>query len=223
MKTKITFLALILLAPVCLQGQFIDNYGVNLGLTYANQLWKYNVIGNISGSQNKDFKPGLELFFMADKELNDKFLVRSELGFIQKGFRNNISVTGTTGLPVDFDNQNVNLNNLALNLGIQYRPFRFRVVPYAVAGLRGDYLLFYRDVKYKDTATGIEYSMYKSLLDEYKKFNLGGLIGMGVLFNNNIYFEAYYNPSITRNRNTSTLKIRDNSWEVRVGFNFNKL
>jgi hypothetical protein len=223
MKIKIILSFVVALITNTLFAQFVDNYGVNLGLTYANQLWKYNVVGNISGSQNKDFKPGLELFLMADKEINKVFLVRSELGYIQKGFKNNINVIATNGAPVNFEHQDVILNNLALDMSVEYKPFIFRVVPYALAGLRGDYMISYRDAKYTDPITGIEYNMYKTVLDEYNRFNLGGLIGLGAVFNNNIYFEAYYNPSITRNRDTSALKIRDNCWEVRVGFNINKL
>jgi hypothetical protein len=223
MKTRLFLLTIITLSTSCLHAQYIDNYGVNLGLTCTNQLWKYNVVGNISGSQNKEFKPGLELFFMADKELNNKFLVRSELGYIMKGFRNNINVTVATGVPADFEHKDVILNDLALDLGIQYRPFVFRVIPYAIAGLRGDYMVSYRDARYTDPNTGIEYSMYKSYLDEARKFNLGGLIGLGIKFNTNLYFEAYYNPSFTRSQNTSTLKTRDNCFEFRAGFNFNRL
>lgn len=223
MKTRISLTIILLMSLTECFSQFIDNYGVSTGLTYTNQLWYYSNSGTLNGSRNRGYKPGLEIFAMAEKELNRTFLVRSELGYLQKGFKNNVSLTSANGQIISYDHQNVLLNDVALDLKVKYKPFEFRVIPYAVAGFRGDYTISYRDINYSVAGSAGEYSLYGTVLHDMNRFNFGGLIGAGIILNNRIWFEACYNPSFTRSLKTSTLKIRDNCWELRVGFNINRI
>ena len=219
MKQPLLTLILLTLITTHLSAQIIDKYGVNFGTSYTTQSWDYK---SFSGNQSNDYKVGLSAFLSAEKKLGKVISIRPEFGYIQKGFKNNLVLTFYDGSSAGSFNQNVVLHDLAANLGLKISPFDRKFSPYVVVGLRGDYLIAYKDVVVK-APDGSDYPMYKSMIDEFNKTNLGGLISLGIEFSDLIYFEAEYNPSITSSYDSELLRIRDDCWGVKLGININKL
>jgi hypothetical protein len=162
-------------------------------------------------------------FVSAEKDFVEFLTLRTELGYIQKGFKNNVELTFSDGTSAGVIEENVVLHDLALNLGLKIKPFKFDYSPYLFLGCRGDYMFSHKDVLFKEQASGLEFSMYESLIEHLDKFNIGGLIGLGIDIKEWLYFEIEYNPNFTTSFKNESFSIKDNCWGAKLGLNINKL
>ena len=90
-------------------------------------------------------------------------------------------------------------------------------------GLRGDYLVSYKDICFEEPGSGLIFGIYKNQIKEFNSFNLDGLLLLGLNFKNIYNLEFGYNPAITNIYIDHSLSIKDNCWEFRVGLNLNKI
>jgi hypothetical protein len=218
MKQRLVIiLALTLIAKISFS-QIIDRYGINIGTSYSTQVWDYKLVPIDS---DYEYKFGFMAFLQAEKDFGNLLALRTELGYIQKGFKNNIELLFVDGTSVRANNDNVILHDLALNLGLKIRPVKADYTPYLLVGLRSDYLISYKDIVIE--VQEIEFNMFESTIEDFNKFNLGGLIGLGIEIKDLIYCEIEYNPNITKNFEDTGLSIKDNCWGAKIGLNINKL
>jgi len=217
---QLTFtLALIFMAIFC-HSQIIDRYGINIGTSYTTQIWDYKLV---SVDEEHDYKLGLQAFIQVEKDLGDLFALRTEFGYIQKGFKNNRELITSDGSEVGTNNDNVVLHDLALNLGLKVSPLETSFAPYLLVGLRGDYMVSYKDTEFEEPGSGLKFNIYETFLEDFNEFNVGGLIGLGLDFKRLIYVEIEYNPSFTKNLDDSSVSIRDESWGAKIGLNLNQI
>jgi hypothetical protein len=221
MKRKLLFIAFLVILTNYGAAQIIDKFGFNIGVSYSNLLWDYKLI-SIDNS-NKDYKIGFSAFLSAEKKISKMFSIRPEIGYIQKGFKNNIEMNFGDGTSAGVDKENVVFHDLGLNIGLKITPVDLKFKPYALLGLRSDYMLSYKDIVFEEPGSGLEFNMYKSEIDNFNKLNLGGLIAIGLEINDLAYLEIAYNPSITSSVNNKALRISDNCWEIKMGLNINKI
>lgn len=220
MKKRLTFiLSMVLLANLS-YSQLIDRYGINIGATYSTQIWDYKLVPIDS---DNEYKFGLQAFLQAEKDFGNILAVRTEFGYLQKGFKNNLTYTFSDGTPATFYNDNVVLHDLALNLALKVKLLKSEISPYLLVGFRGDYMISYKDIEIEEPSSGLKFNMYESTIEEFNKFNVGGLIGLGINLKKLFYFEIEYNPNITKNLDNEGLSIRDNCWGAKIGLNINKL
>lgn len=173
-------------------------------------------------SDNK-YKFGFQAFLQAEKDFGNILALRTEFGYIQKGFKNNIELTFVDGTSAGTNNDNVILHDIALNIGLKIKLLKTDYSPYLLVELRGDYLVSYKDIELEEPGSGLKFNMYESTIEEFNKFNLGGLIGLGIDIKDLIYFEIEYNPNFTKNLDETGLSIKNNCWGAKIGFNINKL
>lgn len=204
-----------------LNAQFIDKYGLKLGTSYSKQLWDYKFM-QVDNSDT-DYAPGVSVFIIAEKNLNAFLSIRSEIGYAQKGFKNEIDFVSMDGSFIASDKGHLILHNFCIDLGQKISPFQWKWKPYEIMGFCCDYMFSYRDVYVEETASGLSFPIYKSTVEEFNKFNLGAYIGFGLEFNDLLFMEMEYNPSITKTFDSSGLEIRDLSWSINMGVNINKL
>lgn len=180
------------------KAQTIDKYGLKVGMGLSNQLIEYEIFGEERSSW-KDDNLGFNIYINAEKKLSNSLTLRPELGYIQKGFKDEITFTDVNGQETGKYKDNVILHNVSLNLGLKIIPFEYTFNPYLIAGFRGDYLIDYKDFKIDNQSEGI----YKFQIEEYNNFVLSGLIGLGVEYKKLLYLEMEFNPAITKNINRS--------------------
>ena len=217
MTQKLLLISLLLMLSKYGTAQLLDKYGLNVGLSYSNQLWNYKKIS--IDNPNKDYKAGLSIFLSGEKKIRKTLYIRPEIGYIQKGFKNNVEMTFSDGTSGGVDKKNVIFHDLAANLCLKIKPFDLKLSPYACLGFRYDYMIAYKDIVFEEAASGNKLDMYKSQIDQFNKSNLGALMGIGVEFKASVYMEFEYNPSITKSYSKSILEIRDNCWGVKIGMN----
>ncbi len=221
MKHKLLLIFTLILATKLSHSQIIDRYGFNTGLSYSTQTWDYKLIS--FDSDNK-YKFGFQAFLQAEKDFGDFLALRTEFGYIQKGFKNNsIDLKFADGTTAELINENAVLHDLALNIGLKVKPLKSDFSPYLLAGLRGDYMISNSCIMFKEPASGMTFNFFEPEFKEFNKFNLGGLIGVGIDIKDLIYFEVEYNPNFTKNLDNKGLSVKDNCWGAKIGLNINKL
>jgi len=220
MKKTLLF-GLILIFYATAHGQFFDNYGLRIGAGLSNQYWEYKNEVFSDFSEWKENKLGLITYINAEKNINKYISIRPEIGYIQKGFKEEITFTDEEGFEINTESSIVTLHNLSLNIGGKYTPVDTKIKPFLIVGLRGDYLLGYKDFEVE--FEGKTYGLYKSFLDDYEKFVLSGLIGIGIDFNDLVYFDLEYNPALTKNLNEDLLSIKDRFIGMTIGINISEI
>jgi hypothetical protein len=198
--------------------QIIDNYGIRSGISISNQHWTYT---NIPGGWSDNIT-GLIVLLNAEKQLNKYFSLRPELGYIQKGFKSS-HIFSAYGEEFYRSNIKVKLHDLSLNIGMKISFFDTKFKPYIIVGLHGDYMLGYNcydDTKYVDLSLA---DYFDNEISKFNKFTLSGIIGIGCVYNEFIYFDLEYNPALTNNLKDENLKVKSRYFGITLGININKL
>lgn len=220
-KKSILILAVFLGFSIEVSSQIVDKYGIKLGVGFSSQLWDNKTSSFVS--KRKDYKGGLSALASAEKNIIDFLSVRSELGYIQKGFKNDVELTSEDGTSLNVKGSNVTFHNLTLNIEAKAVPFKGLLVPYFIVGFRTDCMLSYSDIVAKDPSSNTEINMYKAEIDKYHSLNLSGIIAFGCEYNNMVYVEFEYCPFTTNSYNDAAFKIKDLYRCISVGYNLNTL
>ncbi len=219
MKQKILLFLVFLFIEKFSYGQIVDRYGVSLGTSYSTQIWDYKLV-NIK--PDNAYKLGLQAFLHTEKDFGKFLALQTEFGYLQKGFKDNITLTLLDGTTMKKINSNLILHNLALNLGLKVKPIATKYAPYFLIGLRSDYLISHKPIEFEEPNSGKKINLHEATIEDFNKFNLGGLLGVGFDIKGLIYFEIEYNPNFTKNVNSKALEIKDKCWGAKIGLNINK-
>ncbi|MCD4729982.1 MAG: PorT family protein [Bacteroidales bacterium] len=211
---KILILGLLLIFGG-VNGQFIDNFGLRAGIGLSNQYWEYKYVGFETFSGWKEYNLGPVIYINAEKEILKYLSIRTELGYNQKGFVDEINFVN------EMIEGDIILHNLSFNVSGKVNPFNTKLKPYLILGLRVDYLISYKDfiVQYN----GETQTIWGGEIDDYNKFVLNGLIGLGLAYNELIYIDLEFNPAITKNLDNQGLSIKDKYFAFTIGLNINNL
>lgn len=212
---------LIILFCITAEGQFIDNYGFKTGAGLSNQYWRYKNDPFSGSSGWNDYRTGFIGQVYAEKNLGRYLSFRPAIGYIQKGFLDEITFLTAEGYEIAVKDNRVVFHDLSLDLTLKVNPFNKSVKPYIVGGLRGDYLLDYRSVIIG--FQGEEYELNTKLYDDFNKFTMGAIIGVGVSFIDLFFLDLEYNPAISKNFNSDGLAIKDKYFSLTFGLNINRL
>jgi len=219
--TKKIIIALIIIIPVTIKGQFIDCYGIKTGLGLSNQYWNYKDPTFSDFSDWKDSKVAFLGQFNAEKEIGKNFAIRIALGYIQKGYNDDISGLSDSGDPIFIQDNTVRLHYLNFDLATKLIPFRFHRYPYVILGVRADYLVDYKGVNVE--YDGNEYEIDTDLFEQYNKPTYGLICGLGFSFADAAYIEIEYNPGINEVFESDNLNIKDYYLNISFGVNINKI
>ena len=202
------------------EAQIFDKYGLNIGTSYSTQKWDYKLIP--VNTSYIDYKVGFVAFVFAERKINKNLSVRPEIGYIQKGFVDNNKLVNIDGSFAGTIDKNVIFHDLELNIGIKITPFIAKLNPYGLLGIYSDYMIFYKDAIFKENGSGLEFNIYENQIENFNKSNLGGFVGMGFELYEKIYIEFTITPTFTNRFNDTSLKIKDDSMELKLGFNINQ-
>lgn len=204
--------------------QFFDKYGVRIGCGLSNQKYTFSTI---EYKELYEYKISPSIFIGGEHKLDEKISLKGEIGYIQKGFKNNMTfrydnLENNSQNILTLSNKNINLNDLSTNIGFKISPFQTKFKPYLSTSLRGDYLISYRDITY--SLNGNEFGIFKGTLKDYHKLTLGALLGIGVEYKELVFIDFEYNPSITPNfYKAGGLKVHDRYFGLSLGININTL
>lgn len=195
--------------------QFIDKYGVRVGGGLSNIYWNYEDERFSSLSGWDDNKLGVSIFADAEKEINRFVSIRPAIGYIQKGFDGNITVTTADGDEVLPTDEKVTFHYLSLDLGGKITPLETKLNPYVYLGLRGGWLMGYTDAEVE--YSGETFGIYGSIIDDAEAFELSGVLAVGVEYNDLFYLDFEYNPSMTKLYSTEGYSLKNRYFGLTLG------
>lgn len=202
--------------------QIEDGFGVMIGQTYSNQYNEFN--GLDFAAFDHSFKIGLKASAYIERKLGNRLSVRSEIGYIEKGFKLNDQVLRRNGGAFGIRNDRVIFHNLAFDIGLKMKIFKNEKAPYIFTGIRVDYLFSYRDVELVFVPGPEEpIGLFGFEIDQNDKQSYGGLFGIGFDSRGQYFFELVYNPNLAKSQNQEGFSTKDVAWVAKVGFNLKKL
>ena len=220
MKTKINLLAVFIVLSNTINAQFFDKYGASIGIAMSTQKWNYK-IPTINNS-DKDYKLGFSLFFNGEKNINELLTSRLGFGYLQKGFKDNVNweSIGVSGQ----NDKNVVLHNLGIDAALKITPLnQLNWKPYGLIGLRGDFIIAYKDIEIEQQGSATTFKPYSHILDDYHPFSVGAIIGLGAEFDGLYYAEFEFNPAMTPVYNGQDIKITDIYFSIKFGVHISEL
>ncbi|WP_319502885.1 outer membrane beta-barrel protein [uncultured Draconibacterium sp.] len=218
MKQTLIIISILFLGVINLRAQFVDRYGVFVGTNYTTQKWSYQILSQ--WEVNTDYRFGFAAFLSAEKDLNKLFVLRSDIGYVQKGFLNDQELYLVDGADAGTIDRDVIFHNLALDFTCRLAPFVTNFSPYVLLGARGEYLLAYKDSYFTEVESGLRFPVFGDRIDSFNKFCLNGVAGAGVELGKSIYFEIEYSHNLTRKTDDMSLVIEDICWTAKLGYYF---
>ncbi len=220
MTIKNLYVLFLILISSTLNAQIFDKYGVRAGVGFSNQCWKYSYYSPAYEYWN-NYRAGLSVNVNAEKQLREYISVRTEFGYIQKGFVDNQIRTNIYGEEIPKPNKEFILHNFSGSAGFKFSPLKTVGKPYLIAGLRVDYLVKYKDVLIE--REGVIYRANANRLEDMRKFTLGGLIGVGIEYKEFLYLEIEFNPTLSQIIIDDDFAIQDRYFGGTLGLNINSL
>ncbi len=215
MKIKYYLIFCLMAIPSYLvKGQILDGFGFRIGGGISNHYWNYLDFPDLS--YWKDNKYGLSAMINAEKNIYQILSVRSEIGYIQKGFKNDMSIEMQQE-EINLKGKDVIFHDLAVNAGLKVAPFNKTIKPYLIIGLRADYLLKYEDITFE--FEGQEHNLYENLFNNINKLTLSVLMDVGFEFKERYYLDFELNPALTNNYSKEGLEVSDRYIGLTLGLN----
>lgn len=215
-------LGILLMISAVVKAQIIDNYGIRIGAGLSDEYWNYKTFNlDEEGWQGNKISFTGQVF--AEKYLGKYLSILPAIGYIQKGYVDDIKWVALDGSPVEITtvNNRVVFHDLSMDVSFKIMPFQKKIKPYLLLGLRGDYLMDYRGVIVNFQGENLE--LNKDLYNDYNKFTLGGILGAGISYHELLFMDLEYNPSITKNFDSSFMAIHDSYFSLSMGMNINQL
>jgi len=220
MKKEFIKLLIISISFLCISAnsQIIHNYGIKSGVSYSNQYWNTsnNNIPNKTGWEK--YKTGFSCFIFCEKKVKNNFLIRPTIGYIQKGSVFRDEVTNIEGTKLYAKNI---LHELSLDVPIKINLSQSELTPYLFSGFRLDYFISYFGYVKEPDKSPLRFK--NSIYDDFNKFTLGGIIGIGCSYKEIIFLELEFNPTLTRTLNYNLIRITDSNFDFTIGTNINKI
>ncbi len=218
---KIILIGVISILFISVHAQFIDNYGIKLGVGLSNQYWQYKNDMFSHLSEWNENKTGVIGQIYAEKKIGKHLSFQPAIGYIQKGFTDDLTIATHEEEALAVKDNRVILHNLALDLAFKAIPFNKDFKPYLKLGLRTDYLMGYRSVLVN--FQGKDHEMDTKLYDDFNKFTLGAILGVGISYKDLLFIDLNYNPPLTKNFESDLLAINDRLFSLTFGVNINQL
>lgn len=217
MKTKVmlTLLSVLFISPI-IHGQVLKGYGIKTGLSFSTQNWFYE---NPDFEIKNDYKTGLNISMNLEWFSNDHFSLLTDVGYIQKGYKNEIMMT-TPDNPENGPLETVysRFDYLYFSPQLKIRKEFNALIPYAFVGPRIDYQLPYKsdidlsaiDKDFKEILFGLDYGVGIQYVNRK--------VGISLEFANFYDFANMMNTQPSQNK--AGLRIKNNAYAFVFGFHY---
>jgi outer membrane protein with beta-barrel domain len=213
----LTLSVLFVFASIISTAQIFDKYGLRTGIGISNLKFTQNP----TTADWANDKIGYAIFLNAEKKISRYFSIRPELGYLQKGSELTHTLN-SNGIELYKYSDQVTLHNLSLGAGLKISSVNTKFKLYAIAGIRAEYYFDYGITTDNEYLNSIYSEYSESLLSDFNKVTLTILTAFGLEYDDKIYLEMEYNPSITNNLKNSTLKIRSRYYGITLGVNISE-
>ncbi len=205
---SILLISFLIIYTISLRGQIINNYGVKFGIGISNHSWQYEEGYEL----NFDNKIGISPRIYADFFNYQFFQIQGEIGFLRKGFSEQIPITTMmqpdgTG---EFINTDIGLDYLLLTTLVKIKYEIGIFSPYIILGPQIDFLIN------KKVEKG-----WELIYDRFSNANIDFSIGVGNEIKNilpiSILFEYRYERDFMDNYDHPNVNIKNYSHVILIG------
>ncbi|UKJ07458.1 porin family protein [Solitalea lacus] len=211
MRKSIITLVLIVMAGIAAHAQNVK-FGIKGGLNMAkvSSFKYYGSNGTYQEEVATDYKPGFHAGIFVDVGFSRYFSFQPELMYSQKGYKSRYMVMGnerTTTVSYNYLDLPL-LAKIKTGTGLNF---------YA-----GPSVSFLLSSRYKDSGSNVIIESENNAIDEdnFRKADIGGLIGVGYDFGKANLGLNYNFGLQTLDKYDSGVKARNNNIQLSIGFNF---
>lgn len=211
-----------ILACTFVNGNSQDNIklGIRGGLGISNQYWQYIQPQFEWVSGKKENQKGFELYLTSEVPLTNYLSLKPEFGIIEKGFYSDPINRDITSAGGSFEKNTVETINLSLNILAKLQlPFKSKIRPYVLSGLKLDHLIEVNDWLFTVNGNLID-DYHDFIFSDYKEIISSGLVGFGIEWNDYISFEYQYNFSFMSSTENNSIQVTDRYQGITVGVMF---
>lgn len=219
------FIIVILIANISYSQTF--NYGLRIGVASFNQNWDFNELP-FSGWRN--YKTGITTHIFGEINHSDHFSTKLELGYLKKGYYNDLSYEAPDGTYHDEDSYKTDLKTIVLQISERITFLKTKLKPFIKTGLNIQYIsnkylenlhLIVREPNGNLIWFGSQY--VNSTTVDWTRFTLNFNVGVGLTYGDLIFIEFELSKSLTPLLDLDYLKVTDKYYGISVGVNINKL
>ncbi|MFA5418367.1 MAG: outer membrane beta-barrel protein [Bacteroidales bacterium] len=202
------------------------NYGVNIGVGSFNQKWELPNWSDKYPGWNKE-KIGMTFHIFGELEHGSHFGTKLELGYIRKGFTQDLSFEKPDGTIDYYEPRKANYNTITIGISENIYLLKSKFNPYIKLGINTNVILN-KDFKNSTlvirdgTGSLLIVGDYPNSLD-WNNITFNGILGLGVTFEQLLFVELEYIPAITKLIDMKYIKIYDRCIGLTVGININQL
>lgn len=213
MNTRLFLLSILLVISTSVaNGQIVRSFGVKTGLTASNIRSPDFENEGVTFSFDEDRRRGLLLLVFVEWIDSDAFSIITEAGYIPRG--NAIEISGLTradneqGFEPTVTRFVRRFDYLSVALPIKARWTGRKVIPYAIAGPRVDFLI---DGKPKT-----------ALVESYRSTAFGIVVGIGIenASSISVFGEVRYNTDFTNSLPDVPRDAYNNAFDLIIGLRF---
>jgi hypothetical protein len=216
---KILFLVLsiLLVYTQLTSAQLLTGFGIKGGMTFSNQ--KHDFSNGLDFENN--FIHGFSGSIFGEFLNYNNFNLILETGYEQRGYGMPLIRTDEFGNVIGEDEFKYRTKYIFASLGAKLKYKSRYITPYLLLQPRIDFYLGYSQ-KLPD-----DFPEHNNLLlEDFKKVMFGVGIGAGIEFNRllpyKVFVEANYNPGLITSYSNAYLKVKEHSFNFKLGINFIK-
>lgn len=203
-----------LLCTVKIFSQSTDQFGINLRLSSAHQVWDYKI--NIPDNPLVENTNLIGVYLFYKLPIKESFFFQPQLNYLQKGFLAKYNTVNQYGMHSgNFEAiQKLRYCSIDLLLGLSGKSDK--LVPYFKTGPRLDFLLNY------ETENINNEDIYTEIFSQFNNISLGMLLAVGFNVRNLFNIEIEYNPDLLKSMENSNVSIRNQLWSINLGISINR-
>ncbi len=223
------FLVIIILLPITYQVFSQSyNYGLKLGVGSFNQNWEFD---NLPFSGWKNDKTGITASIFGELNHNNHFGTKIELGYLKKGYYNDLSFEAPDGtIYNNYNSFTVDFNTIYLGISERITFFKSKLRPYVKIGMNLQFIpkgeienhfLIVVDKTGRLLWLGGQYTYSTNV--NWNNITLNANVGFGLAYNDFLFIEFEYSTAITPLLNIDYVIVHDRYFGLSVGVNINRL
>ena len=209
-KAAAAIFVLLTLLPSSAGAGLIKSGGVKIALSTAGQSYELFAVPGIESDRRFGLAAGVFLEWFDLPLLS----VITQVEYAQRGMSQDFNVTDTSGATIGTLKIGNRLDYISIPIMAKARIDLGGVTPYALAGIRFDYLLGYSSDR----------GAFNELYDAFDKSIMGGTAGAGIelkeLLPVGVLAEVRYNFDLTDSYKTDLARVSNNSLDFWVGITF---
>lgn len=200
------------------------DYGIEIGLGSFNQNWQFE---GLPFSGWKKDRLGLTCNLFGELNHSKMFSTKLELGYLRKGYINDLIFENQDGSTVVTDSYKFGYNTITMGIGEKITIMNSKLKPFVIVGFNFQFIpkneIDDQSLLVMEKTGNV--LIFGGPLDPlgWNNITFNGNVGLGLIYNDLIFVTFKYNHSLTNLLSKNYITVSDRYFGCCVGMNINKL